>query len=205
MENINEQTIKLLKHPIAKYIYALIAVCIIGMISFGNVKISDALKVFDNSLVKIIIIALLVFVAITKGLALTIILTIILAIIYTFVNTFHKEGMASIDYDPSSGIPAYAYDRAGGDSIKEGDVAVKGEHGEIVTNDGPISGVSDAEVESLCMHLTAPTEDSGMAPADHSDDSEKYMIPQKEIKSDYAGDYNKKLPDEMVRGRREEM
>lgn len=130
------------------------------------------LKLLDNVLVKILLMFLVLYINLKAEPAVSLIVAVSIAVLLLAINLLKKdrEHMAQITGIPYAGIPAYTHSICGhprhpcdpANAVKgacrQGECKL-GEHGERsegdggVGVDGPISGVSDAEMESLCMHL----------------------------------------------------
>lgn len=117
------------------------------------------LKLLDNILVKILFMFLILYVNFKAEPAVSLIVAISIAVLILVINLLKqdREHLSHITGMSYNGIPAYTYSICSnsGNSCKgktkDGKSGKKSKKDNDV--DGPISRVSDAEMESLCMHL----------------------------------------------------
>ena len=145
-----------------EYIVAIVSVIVILYVSAMSPKLPEFVaKISDNVLVKILMMFLLLWVTLKHSPSVSIIVAILVAVLMLALNLYNKskETMMTIKSNHMESIPPYVFTGGCGQPgkpcapavpIQEGE---KGEHGEKILADGPVSGVSDAEMESLCMHL----------------------------------------------------
>lgn len=142
-----------------QYIIAGISLFVIMYASFASPKLPPfMLKMFNNILFKILIMFLILYVALKYPPSVSLMVSIVFAILLMVLNLLNRsnEYMASIAGNHMEGVPEYSYRgcSSGRQPIQPNTGAV-GEHGELLLNDEveEITGISDAEVESLCMHI----------------------------------------------------
>jgi hypothetical protein len=146
-----------------KYISAAISLCLILYAFMAAPKLPDYIaQLFDYKLVKVLTMFLLLFVCMKCEPSTSLIVAVGVTILMTVLNLYkhQKEQMAEINKNRQEGIPEFVHSTCGNPRCPN-DIAdaYRGEHGEIIVDeknvesDGPISGVSDDEVRSLCIHL----------------------------------------------------
>ena len=144
-----------------KYISAALSLCLILYAFLAAPKLPNYItELLDYKLSKIIVMFLILFVSFKYDPSVSLIVSISVILIISVLNLYkhQKENMAEINKDRQENIPEYVYSSCGNPRIPN-DIAdgYRGEHGEFIQNkneiDGPISGVSDEDMKSLCMHL----------------------------------------------------
>jgi len=148
--------------PENKYIVATISILLALYAAAYAPKLPEFIvKLLDNVLVKILLIFFLLYINLNYQPSVSIVVAIFLVILMLALNVIKRdrEHMASIMGTGMEGVPPYVYSICGHPNhpcdqgaCREGECKL-GEHGERMYSDGPISGVSEAEVVSLCGHL----------------------------------------------------
>ena len=145
-----------------KYVIASISLVAVMYASFASPKLPSFIaKLYDNVLFKILMMFLLLYVSFKFEPSVALITAVSITIVFMTLNLYLKtnETMAEI-VGTKSGIPPYVYSTCGKPQLPVDPTdAIRGEHGELVEPDGgvgvdgPVSGVSDAEMQSLCNFM----------------------------------------------------
>lgn len=122
---------------------------------------SFVIRLFDHTIVKILFMFLILVITLNYEPSVSLIVAVVLTVFFMAINFYKKysETMAIIGDRSHVGIPPFTYMGCGsGKCVRDpADVIGRnevGEHGEMLVKvDGPISGVSDEEMKSMCMHL----------------------------------------------------
>lgn len=141
-----------------KYIAAGISLLLVMYASYATPKIHPMIiKIFDNILFKILVLFAVLYINLKYSPTVSIVVAIVITTLFATMNTLKNtnEHMASIVGNHLDGVPEYTYKVCGNAPhvvLNEGNNVV-GEHGEIIENEEPITGVSDEDMKSLCMHI----------------------------------------------------
>jgi len=113
------------------------------------------LRLFDNILFKILVMFLILYITFNYPPTVALVVSIVVAILFMVINLLKvtHDQMASISGNHMEGVPVFSPTKCS-QNTKVPDGLV-GEHGESIfepTNE-QITGMPDAEIESLCMHI----------------------------------------------------
>lgn len=149
-----------------KYVAAAVSVCLLMYASTAAPNLPEYMvKLFDNILFKILVIFLILYVSLKQEPHVSLIVAVAVTVLFLTLNLLkkNKESMAQISGNTMAGVPEYVYSGCGSPSRPSDPVdMIRGKHGEHgekeemeggIGVDGPISGVPDEEIQSLCMHL----------------------------------------------------
>ena len=122
-----------------KYIIAIICVMTIIYANLYAPRLPYGLvRLFDNNLVKLLMMFFMLYVVFKTEPFVALVISVLLIALLLAFNMLNREHMAMIGDNSMNSIPEYVYSTCH-HPVREGcDV---------------VAGVSDAEVESLCMHL----------------------------------------------------
>ena len=150
-----------------KYIIAVISLCLAIYAGLYAPKLPEfMIKLLDNILIKILLMFMILYVNFNAEPAVSLLVAICVAVLLLAVNNLrkNKEQMALLTGVTTDGVPPFVYSMCGHprhpcdpEHIVKGACAngecEKKDETQNVFVDGPVSGVTDAEMESLCMHL----------------------------------------------------
>jgi hypothetical protein len=161
-----------------KYIAATVSVFLAVYVSLYAPKLPEFLiKLLENPLVKILLLFTILFVNLNYEPSVSLIIAVFMVVLMLALNHIKRdrEMMASVNGNLMEGVPPYVYHRCGESRHQVvRDDALLGEHGEKLIDgdvgvDGPISGVSDGEMESLRMHLNEKSPSETIAGSEFSE------------------------------------
>ena len=143
-----------------EYIIALVSLVVLLYISATAPKLPEKVaKLLNNVFVHILMFFLVLWVSLKHSPSVAAIVAILVAVLILAMNLYKKkmETMMSIGSTHMNSIAPYVISSCGQPGKPCPQPEKHGEHGEMkeepVIVDGPISGVSDAEMESLCQHI----------------------------------------------------
>ena len=147
-----------------KYVLGAVSLCLILYSFMAAPKLPEYIaKLFDHTLFKLLILFLILFITLKFDPSTSLIVAVGVSVIILTLNLMkHKENMAEVSDNNMKSIPEFVPSVCGTSKCPH-DVAnaYRGEHGEIIgERDGPISGVSEDDVKSLCMHLETRDENA---------------------------------------------
>lgn len=131
-----------------KYIVAIISGCLILYASYAAPALPDYVaQLFNNIVFKTVILFLILWVSLHFEPSVSLISAILVTIIFLTLNLYKKDMMRSLRVHDSVGVPKYVHTRCGKH------VHVSDPVDALRKGTDPVSDISNAEVESLCMHL----------------------------------------------------
>lgn len=139
-----------------KYVMAAISLSLIMYAGMAAPKLPTfVVNLFDNVLVKILFMFLVLFINYKYPPTVSLIVAVCVAGLFMAFDAMKKtnETMALVTGGEMDGVPQYVYSMCGDRICSGDDKQSRGEHGEIIDSDGPIVGISDADADSLCMHI----------------------------------------------------
>lgn len=157
MENITHKFDEIIKKYVNiknEYIVAFVSVGLLLYMSLYAPKLPNfVVSLFDNILVKILLMFFLLYVSFSFRPSVALMVTIFLtAMVYAF-NTLKKDRVTmAIVSGENQDIPQYTHTVCGKQSSSDS---------EQIIADGPISGVTNAEMESLYMHIQKKDKQNG--------------------------------------------
>ena len=189
-----------------KHIFLVIAVLLIlFVVLLSKRKVPQSvLKLVDNILFDILMLLLVIYVAMKKEPIHAVIVAIAVCVVIISVKIYSNryEPMSNLSDKSMGSIPKYSHSPDGRSFVPE-DLVDHGEHGEKVSpSDGPVIGVTEAEMESLCMPLKdqLPDKNGKIIDNDFSELLNKEAVSQF-AKHQYQNDVGKKFKlDEEVHG-----
>lgn len=154
IENFNNIFYKL--NPTNKYFHALLSIIIILCAEVTIPRLPDYIsKWLKYKIISVFIMFLLLFIVLRYEPSTALLIAVVVNIILFILDSYKKkENMAEIEKGNPEGVPKYVYSTCGSTKcpidVADAYRGNHGEHGEKLI-DGPISSVSDRELESLCV------------------------------------------------------
>jgi hypothetical protein len=167
-----------------EYVVALVSLIVIVLISATAPKLPEVMaKWMDNVVVHILLFFLILWVAMKYPPSVAIVVAVLVALLMMAMNLYKKkmETMMTIGSKHMASISPYVVSNCGS-PYRPCPEPKKEEDEDNVMVDGPISSVSDAEMESLCGHL----KDNKKSPSDIVSSSDFSELVNAEQACDFA-------------------